>query len=73
VVAWDERVDSHVAAAREVKLQPGGAVTFGDAVMLSQTGPATYPVLAATNRGLVAAWATGGDASRIDVRRFRLP
>jgi hypothetical protein len=73
VVAWDERVDSRVAAAREVKVHPKGGVTFGEAVMLSQTGPATYPVLAATNGGLVAAWATGGDASRIEVRGFRLP
>jgi hypothetical protein len=72
VVAWDERVEgSRVVAAREVKLQIEGSVAFGEATVLSSAG--IYPVLAATADGLIGAWVTGGDASRIEVRRIRLP
>lgn len=68
-VAWDEAVNgARVSAVRELRLQSGRAPAFGDAVMLAPNGPATYPVLAATDKGLVAVWATGGDASRVEVR-----
>lgn len=73
VVAWDEVVDGQrVAAVRTLKAQ-AAAVTFGEPVMLAQGGPATYPVMAAAGGSVVAVWATGGSASRIQVRKLQLP
>ena len=46
---------------------------FGDIVMLSPKGDAVYPVLAATDAGLVAVWTTGGDPTRIEVRTLQMP
>ena len=67
-VAWDEGVDGRrVAALRELRLADGGAPSFGDVVMLAGDGPAAYPTLAATDRGLVAVWTTGGNQSRVEV------
>lgn len=67
-IAWDEIVDGRrVAAVREMR-NASGTPAFGDAIVLSPNGPALYPVLAAGDRGVVAAWTTGGDTSRIEVR-----
>ena len=41
--------------------------------MLSPKGDAVYPVLAATDTGLVAVWTTGGDPTRIEVRTLQMP
>ena len=68
-IAWDETNSGRrVAAIRELKLQPNRAATFGEIVRLSPDGAAMYPVLAATDKGLVAVWATGGDPSRVEAR-----
>lgn len=68
-VAWDEVVAGRRAASvRRVTIGPSRGVTFGEVVTLAADGAALYPVLAATNRGLVAAWTTGGDRSVIKVR-----
>ena len=75
VVAWDEIVNGRrVAAARELKLRGEGPPVFGDTVMLSPDGGAIYyPVLAATDTGIVAVWTRVGDASRVEVQRLRIP
>ena len=57
-----------VAAMRELRSQPDSEPTFGPILTLAQNGPAMYPVLAATTKGLVAAWTTGGEQSRVFVR-----
>ena len=68
-VAWDETNSGRrVAAVRELKLQPNRPATFGEIVRLSPDGAAVYPVLAATGKGLVAVWSTGGDVSRVETR-----
>ena len=73
-VAWDESVKGRrVSALRELRLQPDRAPVFGDIVMLSPKGDAVYPVLAATDAGLVAVWTTGGDPTRIEVRTLQMP
>ena len=74
-VAWDEYVNGrNVAALREVKGHVDGSATFGDIAMLSASGPASYPVLATTDKGLVAVWTTGvGEESRVNVRTIPIP
>jgi hypothetical protein len=72
VVAWDESVNgSRVAALREV--HPGTQPRFGDVVRLAVDGAPNHPVIAATDDGVIAAWATGGESSRVEVRRVVLP
>ncbi len=74
VIAWDELVDGRrVAAARELKARPNQPVEFGPAVTLPSPGYAMYPVLAATDQGVLAVWTTGGEASVIQASRLRLP
>ena len=64
----------NIAAVREVKAHPDGSATFGDIITLSATAPASYPVLAATDKGLIAVWTTGaGEESRVDVRTIAIP
>jgi len=73
VIAWDEVVDGRrVAAAREVTGASGPRVAFGSVIPLSVGEPGLYPVLSATRTGVVAAWATGGTASVIQVRAIPL-
>ena len=68
-VAWDETLNgARVSAVRDLRPQSDRAPAFGEAMMLSPNGPSVYPVLAATDKGLVAVWSTGGDTSRIEVR-----
>lgn len=70
LVAWEENTGGQrVAAMREVK-SGAGATTFGEAITIAAGGSANHPVIAATADSVVAAWATGGDASRIEVRRI---
>jgi len=74
VVAWDELVNAQrVAAAVELKVGSDQQASFGSAVKLAPGGRATYPVLAATDKGMLAVWTTGGDASVIQARILRLP
>ena len=74
VVAWDELADGRrVASAREVKVQADGTASFGQPIDLATSESAVYPVLAATDHGLVAVWTTGsGDQSAVRVGTFRL-
>jgi hypothetical protein len=73
-VAWEENINGRrLSAVREVRLPAGGAPAFGDVVMLSPNGPAMYPVLAATDKGLVAVWTAGGEPSRVEVRTLSMP
>lgn len=74
VVAWDELAGGRRQAfARELKRGASGALDWGAAIGLSDEGPASYPVLAATDRGILAVWATGGSASVVKVRQVELP
>jgi hypothetical protein len=74
VVAWDESVDGkRVAAARVIKVDSNQRATFGDVIALSSEEAGLYPVLAATNAGLIAVWTTGGSASAVRARTIRLP
>jgi len=74
VVAWDEAADGQrVAAARRVIVKPSGDVEFAPIITLSSDGPAMYPALAATERGLLAVWSTVGDVPVIRARTIRVP
>ena len=74
VVAWDERRDGRtVAAARTLTLRPGAEPEIGPVHEIASDGPASYPVLAAVDEGLVAVWSTGGSAPRVMARRLALP
>lgn len=71
VVAWDEVIDG-VRTAAYVTGTPDGAagLRFARPTTLA-VGPSAYPVLAATGRGVVAAWTAGPPtASSIHVRRI---
>ena len=73
VVAWDEAAEGRrVAAARELIVNPARGVDFAPVVTLSADGAATYPALAGTDRGLLAVWTSGGDASVLQTRAFQL-
>ena len=64
LIAWDEVINGvRTAAGRHASSRNGG-VEFGDLVRFGE-GAGTYPVVAATSRGWVAAWSTGGPASTI--------
>jgi hypothetical protein len=70
VVAWDEAVNGkRVAVARVVALD--GGLSFGDPITLAAgDGASTYPVLAATDRGVIAVWTTGGESSIVRARQL---
>ncbi len=73
VVAWDEAINGRrVAAARALNRDSSERVTFGDIAALASDGASTYPVLAATDRGLIAVWTTGGESSVVRARQLRL-
>ncbi len=73
-VAWDEGVNGkRMAAVRELKLRANGDPAFGEVVTLSAGDSATYPVVAATDKGLIAVWMTGGDQSRVWARTIPTP
>jgi hypothetical protein len=58
---------------REVVLAAGTPARFGDLVTIDASGPSTYPVLAATNQGVVAAWTAGGERPAVGVRLLDVP
>lgn len=71
-VAWDEIVGGrHVAAARELKPSADGGATFGEIITLSDDSGGTYPVLAATETDVLAAWTTGESPSRVRLRPLK--
>ena len=62
MIAWDEVVGGvRTAAGRHISIR-NGKLEFGDVVTFAD-GSSSYPVLAATPRGWVAAWSTGGPTS----------
>jgi hypothetical protein len=74
VVAWDEVVEGRrVAAARQLIVKSNRQVDFAPIVTLSSDGPATYPTLATTQRGLLAVWPTGGETSVLRTRTIGVP
>jgi hypothetical protein len=74
IVAWDEVAgDQRVVAARPIVVQADRPVNFAPVITLSSDGPAMYPALAATARGVLAVWSTAGDASVIRTRTMRVP
>jgi hypothetical protein len=74
IVAWDEVVDGQrVAAARQLMVKPDQQADFTPVITISSDGPAMYPAIAATYRGLLAVWSTIGEASVIRARTISLP
>jgi hypothetical protein len=74
LVAWEESVNGRrVSAVREIRAQGNGTPAFGEPVIISPDGPAVYPVLAATDKGIVAVWTTVGDASTVHLRPVAIP
>ena len=47
-------------------------LSFGEPITLAVEGASTYPVLAATDRGVIAAWTTGGESSVVRARLLPL-
>jgi hypothetical protein len=73
VVAWDEAVNGRrMAAARVLNRDTGQGLSFGEPITLAAEGASTYPVLAATDRGVIAVWTTGGDSSVVRARQLPL-
>jgi hypothetical protein len=73
-VAWDETVNGRrVAAMREIRIQKTRTPGSGELVTLSSSAPGTYPVLAATEKGLVAVWTAGRNPSRVEGRIIPTP
>ena len=73
-VAWDELANGRqTAAVREVRADATGATSFGPIVALSSSESGSYPALAAAGNRVLAAWATGGDRSRVQVHTVPLP
>ena len=69
MVAWDEYSEGQrVSSAREITQGAGDKVEFGPVVTIAPTGPATYPVLAATSAGILAVWSTGGESPSVQAR-----
>ena len=62
-MAWDGTVS--VAAIRELKWQAGGAPYFRRGSDVRERITGQYPVLAATDRGILAVWTAGSDPSRV--------
>ena len=76
VIAWDELAGGRrTAAAREVKTRGEGAPTFGPIMKIGTGQPATHPVLASTDQGLLAVWTVGDveEKTSIKARQFRMP
>ena len=74
VVAWDERREGRtIAALRTLTATSDADPRLGPIVELWPDGSSTYPVLAATTRGLVAVWTTGGEKPTAWARRVAVP
>ena len=69
IVAWDETVNGRrVSAAREIRVKGSAVPEFGEIVTIPANGPTAYPMLAATDTGLVAIWTTVGEPSRVELQ-----
>lgn len=67
MVAWDEVIGGvRTAAGRQISMR-NGKTAFGDVVKFAD-GSSSYPVLAATPRGWVAVWSTGGPTSVVHAK-----
>lgn len=71
MIAWDEaRNGSRTVAMRSLTVSPAGA-SFGP-IQVPGNGVTSYPVLAPTPKGLVAAWTSGsGDRAAVVVSRIQ--
>lgn len=72
IVAWDEILNG-VRRAGTVALQvdAAGRASFAQPRLLTETGPAAYPMLTATPAGPLAAWTSGPPASsQIAIQRL---
>jgi hypothetical protein len=73
-VAWDENVDGRrTGGVREVRPAANGESAFGPIAILAPGDVALYPVLAATDKGLVAVWTTGGEHAQVLARVLPQP
>jgi hypothetical protein len=61
-----------VAAARTLNRDASNRVAFGEVATLANDGTSTYPVLAATDHGVIAVWTTGGESSVVRARALHL-
>jgi hypothetical protein len=60
MVAWDEiQGGSRRVVARTIAFDRGGRATFGRAAVLGTGASASYPTLAMSSRGVLAAWTDG--------------
>jgi hypothetical protein len=74
IVAWDERRDGQsIAALRVLTAGIAGEPVMGPVASIALEGPSAYPVLAATDRGIVAVWTTGGATPSAWARQIALP
>jgi hypothetical protein len=64
LIAWDEVANGIRTAAGRQAVTRNGRVEFGDLVRFGD-GAGSYPVIAASSRGWVAAWTTPAPASVI--------
>ncbi|MGE3190054.1 MAG: hypothetical protein AB7N90_10265 [Vicinamibacterales bacterium] len=63
-IAWDESTAGRrQAAVRALRIDGSGTGVFGDALLLGGAEASTYPVLAVTSEGLLAAWTAGPPTS----------
>lgn len=72
VVGWDEVIDGvRTAAYVTATAAPDGTLRFGRPAVLAGPGPSAYPVMVATDRGVLAAWTAGTPTtSTVQVRRI---
>jgi hypothetical protein len=75
IVAWDEVIDGvRRASARSLHITADGDMSSGSLVSIGGESASAYPVLAATDSGLVTVWTNGlGAASVINVTRLQVP
>jgi hypothetical protein len=74
-IAWDE-VTAGVRRAAIVRVTAGAQATptFGKPTLIAESGPSSYPVMAAVDGGVVAAWTSGPpNQSVIKVKRIEQP
>jgi hypothetical protein len=75
IVAWDEVVNGvRQASARPLRVDGSGGATFGDVIPLGagEDSSSSYPVLAATSRGVLAVVTRGtGAGTAVFVERVR--
>jgi hypothetical protein len=73
LVAWDESVEGQrVAAARSITVGSNGRISFGEIIKLDPQGSAMYPVMAATDSGVIAVWTSRSEPSVVRAKRLQI-